>query len=344
MKELAIVILNWNGKDFLVQFLPSLLQHSAGYTIIVADNDSTDDSISFLAENYPTVQLIKNKENGGFARGYNEALVSIKGTYSYYMLINSDVEVTTDWINPLLNTIKKEDLFAVQPKIRSFHSRGQFEYAGAAGGFLDINYYPFCRGRLFSELEDDHGQYDNTREVFWASGACFMVNADQFHQLGGFDADFFAHMEEIDLCWRAKLRGFRIKICPYSTVYHVGGGTLNYGTPTKTYLNFRNSLFMIYKNHHGNVGLKITWRMVLDGIAGLQFLTQLKGRHCWAIIRAHIAFYRNLSTLNKKRAAIQANKQKPNMNGWYKGSILFSYFVKGVKSYRQLNKRLFIRD
>ncbi len=339
MEEIAIVILNWNGRNFLERFLPGVVARSPGARVIVADNASTDDSVSFLKTNFPGVELVQNASNGGFAQGYNEALQQVQA--KYYLLLNSDVEVSENWLEPLHRVISQSGVAAVQPKILAEHKKELFEHAGAAGGFMDKNLYPFCRGRIFDEVERDSGQYDGETEVFWTSGACMLVRADVFHELGGFDADFFAHMEEIDLCWRMKRLGYRLKVVPSSVAYHVGGGTLNYNSPNKVYLNFRNSLYMITKNYPGFLLGKLLYRMVLDGVAGMQFLLKGNFRHFWAVLRAHGTFYRNFSKTLKKRRAFQPGKARYNPAGFYRGSILWAFFFKRIRRFSDLNQRLF---
>lgn len=341
MKKLAIVILNWNGKKWLESFLPVFEKYSEGYSLYIADNASTDDSLQYLLSNHPSVQIIENSTNFGFAGGYNEALKKIEGKYEFYGIVNSDIEVSENWIKPLLKTLENENAFAVQPKILAQTQKSHFEYAGASGGFIDRNYYPFCRGRIFDHREEDNNQYDNEKEVFWASGACFFVNAKQFHSLGGFDADFFAHMEEIDLCWRAKLLGYSIYVNPASKVYHVGGGTLDYENPKKTFLNFRNNLFMIHKNHLRFLFFKIIWRMILDGLAAANFLARGKFKNVAAILKAHFAYYNSIGKLSKKRKVLQQNTKNYNKTGLFRGCIIYQYFLKGNKTFVQLNKRLF---
>lgn len=342
MSTTAIVILNWNGVDFLHQFLPSVTAYSVGYDIIVADNASTDDSIAFLQKNYPTIKIIINSSNGGFAKGYNDALSQLQGQYDYYLLLNSDIEVTNNWLQPLVETLDKNSSIAgVQPKVKSFHRKNYFEHAGAAGGMMDKNYYLFCRGRIFDTVEEDHGQYDYPTEVFWTSGACMLIRSSVFHELKGFDASFFAHMEEIDLCWRAKNQGFSFMIEPSSVVYHVGGGTLNYESPRKTFLNFRNSLYTIHKNHHGWLFGKMFYRLILDGIAGAKYALSFKFKHVGAIIKAHFAYYGQLSVLSKKRKELKSLRNNPTTSGLFRGSILFNYFVKGIKKFDQLDKKRF---
>ncbi len=334
-KKVAVVILNWNGKKYLEQFLPSVLKHNIDYSdIYLADNDSTDDSIKFVETNYPTIKVVKNQTNSGFAQGYNEALKNIKA--DYYILLNSDVRVTDDWINPVITMMDKDlSIGACQPKIRSYNEPDFFEHAGAAGGFIDLYGFPFCRGRIFDTLEKDHGQYDDVKEIFWATGACLFIRAELFHKAGGFDGDFFAHMEEIDLCWRIKNMGYKIMYCPYSVVFHVGGGTLQYLNPKKTYLNFRNNLFLLFKN----LPLKVLFqrlfiRMLLDGAAAIQFLIKGEFKHFNAILKAHRDFYLSINKLLKKRKGI-IKSDKPGQV--FTKSIVFQYFVRRKKHSSDLN-------
>ncbi|UKN02034.1 glycosyltransferase family 2 protein [Paracrocinitomix mangrovi] len=332
--KIAVVILNYNGKDYLDKFLPSVIQNSADAEIWVVDNCSTDDSVSFLQSEYPQIHLVENESNGGFAKGYNDGLKKIEA--DYYVLLNSDVEVTPNWIQPCIELFQQDDkIAALQPKILAEQNRHQFEHAGAAGGFLDKNYFPFCRGRIFDIVEEDKGQFNDTKEVFWATGACLFIKADLFHQMGGFDEDFFAHMEEIDLCWRLKRHGYKIYYCGHSTVYHVGGGTLNYMHPRKTYLNFRNSLYTIYKNHEGSLSILFR-RMVLDGIAASLFLLKFQFKHFWAVFKAHMSLYANLKSLKKKRNALKQSTSTFNAVGLYNKNITFKKFLGGVKYFKDL--------
>lgn len=345
MKKCAIVILNWNGENYLNQFLPAVIEYSENHDIIVIDNASTDDSVQLIKEKFSTVRIVQNDQNGGFAKGYNDGLDEIKGEYKYYLLLNSDIEVTPNWTAPLLKKIASDEtIFSVQPKVLAYHNKNLFEHAGASGGFIDANYYPFCRGRIFDFVEEDQAQYDNEKEVFWTTGACMIVDAQRFHSFGGFDEDFFAHMEEIDLCWRAKLTGMKVMVSPTSTVYHVGGGTLNYQSPRKTYLNFRNNLFMIHKNHKGILFFKICKRLHLDGIAGFKYFISFKFNHLFAITKAHLSYYASLPKLYKKRKQIKKSIANPNLTGIYQGSIIFAYFIKRIKKFSALNKRLFNND
>ncbi len=339
MNQIAIVILNWNGKHFLKDFLPSVIKYSGDARIIVADNASSDDSISLLSNDFPTIEIIQNDQNGGFAKGYNDALRKVDSPY--YLLLNSDVEVSENWLIPLLRSMENPKIAGCQPKVLSHGDKTKFEHAGAAGGYLDHNYYPFCRGRIFNETEKDTQQYDGEAEVFWTSGACMLIRSELFHKAGGFDELFFAHMEEIDLCWRIKKLGYNFKIIPSSEVYHVGGGTLDYLSPKKTYLNFRNSLYMITKNHAGWLFPKLFYRMLLDGIAAMLFLFSGKPRHFWSVFRAHIDFYKHISTMLKKRKELKKIQIDFNATGLYRGSILWAKYFKRIHSFSNLNMRLF---
>lgn len=339
MKSISIVILNWNGKHFLEKFLPSVIAHSDNAEIIVADNASTDDSVSFVQSIYPDVRIIQNRHNAGFAQGYNEALREVKS--EYYLLLNSDIEVTDGWLKPLLQVMEDPSVAGCQPKVLAYNEPNRFEHAGAVGGFLDKNYFPFCRGRIFDQFEKDIGQYDGTTEVFWATGAALLIRSELFHDAGGFDAAFFAHMEEIDLCWRIKKKGYRFLAVPDSVIYHVGGGTLPYLSPKKSYLNFRNSLYMIVKNHEGWLFSKLFYRMILDGIAGIRFLFRGEWRQLGSVFKAHFHFYRHLGTLLKQRKEIRNTSTSFNVSGFYQGSILWARYFKGIRRFSDLNQRLF---
>ncbi len=299
--DLAIVILNWNGKNWLEKFLPSVIEHSKNSFIYVIDNCSTDYSISFLRENFPTIKIIHNKENHGFAGGYNAGLKKID--HEFYCLLNSDVEVTENWLTPIQNIFANDpQIAAVQPKILDFNDRNYFEFAGAGGGFIDNLGYPYCRGRVFEKIEKDFGQYNDEIEIFWASGCCFFIRAKDFWAQNGFDARFFAHQEEIDLCWRLKNSGKKIYYTGKSTVYHVGGGTLNKQSPQKTFLNMRNNLSMILKNTPLMSGIfLIFFRMILDGFAGFYFGYKNGKSHFWAVIKAHFSFYSQIPQTLKLR-------------------------------------------
>jgi hypothetical protein len=307
---------------------------SADAEVIVADNNSDDDSVAWLRENYPELRLIENSSNVGFASGYNQALKQIEA--EYYVLLNSDIEVTENWINPIIDLMDKDkSIAACQPKILSQSEayRDEFEYAGAAGGFIDKYGYPFCRGRLFQQLEKDQGQYDDVCEVFWATGACMFVRADIYHQMGGLDDDFFAHMEEIDLCWRLKNQGYKIMYSSHSSVYHVGGGTLPKKYPKKTYLNFRNNLTLLFKNLPESRLLKVyIARLFLDGVAGFKFLLEGSLMSCFAVTRAHFSFWRTYRKTMSKRKMCE-HKQVSEM---YDGNIALDYFVRRKKLFTDL--------
>ncbi|WP_128546670.1 glycosyltransferase family 2 protein [Larkinella soli] len=338
MDQVAIVILNYNGRSFLSQFLPSVLSCSDGCPVYVADNHSTDDSVALLQAQFPEVRLIRLPVNLGYAGGYNAALKQIRATY--YVLLNSDVEVTPDWIGPLRAFMEAHpEVAACQPKIRAFPAPGYFEYAGAAGGYIDYLGYPFCRGRLFDTIEEDRGQFDDAREVFWATGACMLVRSEVFHRLGGFDPRFFAHMEEIDWCWRVKNAGYQVWYCPDSVVYHVGGGTLPKSNPNKTLLNYRNSLAMLYKNlPTRNVFLNILIRLVLDGFSGMRLLAGGHWRDVLAILKAHYAFYSWLPYLRRQRNALADLRNNRIVHRQiYPRSIVWQYFVKGRKTFDELD-------
>lgn len=324
--KIAVVILNWNGKALLEQFLPSVMSYSQDAAIYVADNASTDDSVAFVEATYPEITIIQNSENGGYVKGYNDALPFVKE--DIYCLLNSDIEVTPNWLVPVLETFKNQPETAIiQPKILDYKSKEKFEYAGAAGGFIDKYGYPYCRGRIFNTIEVDTNQYHN-KTIFWASGACLFIRQSTFKALHGFDKSYFAHMEEIDLCWRAYNKGYLTKYINNSTVYHVGGATLDASSPKKTYLNFRNSLFTLTKNAKGNITLLILARLILDGIAAFKFLIEFKPNHLLAILKAHLSFYRHLPELLKKRKAIL---QKA---GYYQTkSIVYDYFILKNKTF-----------
>ena len=331
--KLAIVILNWNGEALLREYLPSVLEHSRGFEIYVADNASTDGSIQLLETEFPEVKVIRNETNGGFAKGYNDALQYVDA--EIYCLLNSDVKVTAHWLDPVLTHFDKNpDVAIVQPKILDLRRPEYFEYAGAAGGFIDKLGYPFCRGRIFQSLEKDHGQYNDIIEVFWATGACLFIRKEVFDVLGGFDEDYFAHQEEVDLCWRAKNKGYKVNYVGHSHVYHLGGSTLANMNPKKTYLNFRNSLFSITKNLPRKKAFTIILaRLLLDGIAAARFILQLKFNHCFAIIRAHLSYYRQFGKMYAKR-----EKNDFLTNYYTTKSIVWSHFVHQVKNYNKLVK------
>lgn len=335
----AIVILNYNGQKHLQQYLPGVLQWSNGCPIYVIDNCSTDQSVEILEKDFPSVKRIINDKNHGFAGGYNAGLKQIKA--DVFVLLNSDVEVAENWMDAPLQLLETNaQAAACQPKIKAFLKPGYFEHAGASGGFIDRYGFPFCRGRIFDQAEEDKGQYNDSKEVFWATGACMFIKADLFFKAGGFDEDFFAHMEEIDLCWRLKRLGYTIHVTPASTVYHLGGGTLNYQSPFKTRLNFRNNLYMLQKNLHNHIFVTLFWRLSLDGIAGMIFLLSGKPKHTWAVLVAHYEFYMSLGKNRRKRKAFNAAHQPHPvypLKGWYRKSIVADYFLRKKKKFSDLN-------
>lgn len=325
--SVAIVILNWNGKHHLRQFLPSVLSTDyPNYKLVVADNGSTDDSVEFVATTYPQIEIIKLVQNFGFAKGYNESLKKI--TADYYVLLNSDVETTPAWLTPMIQLLEKDrNNVACQPKILMYKNKSLFEYAGAAGGWLDAYGYPFARGRVFDICEEDKGQYNETSEVFWASGAALVIRSDVYHTMQGFDEYFFAHQEEIDLCWRMQLSGYKIFCCPQSVVYHIGGGTLPRGNSMKTYLNFRNNRIMLAKNlPRSEKWWKIPFRMLLDTISAIKGLLTGDGGYFVAIFRAHFAFARWL--IMEKHSKKLKRKKLDQLKGLYKGNIAWQHFGK----------------
>ena len=338
MKKTAVVILNYNGAEFLRKFLPGVILNSIeDADIWVADNCSSDNSVELLKNEFPEVHLIVNEKNTGYAGGYNQALKQIN--YKYYILLNSDIEITDSWIKPLEELMESDNkIAACQPLIRSFHEKQKFEYAGAAGGYIDKYGYPFCRGRIFQSLEIDENQYANEVEVFWASGACMMIRSDVFHEHNGFDEDFFAHMEEIDLCWRIKNNGYKIMFTPKSKVFHVGGGTLPKSSARKTYLNFRNNFSLLYKNLPSD---KLLWvfivRLFLDGIAGLKFLLQGGFSDTIAVIRAHFYFYKNIAVLKEKRKTLNHIQ----VSGIYKRNIVFQHYILKNNKFSNLDEKDF---
>ena len=330
----AVVVLNWNGKAWLEKFLPNLVNNSVEATVFVADNASTDDSVDYVKINFPTVKMIEHASNGGYAKGYNDALKQINA--EYFVLINSDIEVTAGWLSPIIALMDNDkQIAACQPKMLDYNNKNKFEYAGASGGFIDNLGYPFCRGRIFDDLEEDKGQYNDATEVFWATGACLFVRAEYFNAIGGLDEDFFAHQEEIDLCWRLKNMDYKIMVEPKSVVYHVGGGTLDTGSPLKTHLNFRNNLKMLFKNLAlPSLFFIIPIRLVLDGVAALTFLTKEKGiGHLFAVMKAHFAFYFEIPKLITKRRKIS---QKSSFIGKTNYSILIKNKGKGIKNFSDL--------
>ena len=337
--KLSIVILNWNGSHHLMRFLPRLIRYS-NYDwaeIIVADNHSDDDSCSLLKNNFPEIKILQLSQNYGFAEGYNQAL---KHDFSeYILLLNSDVEVSENWLEPLIGMMDSDPLIgACQPKILSLSQPEKFEYAGASGGFIDKLGYPFCRGRIINAQEHDLGQYNAPVSVFWTSGASMMIRGKIWHELGGFDADFWAHMEEIDLCWRMKNQGYKVVINPESKVFHLGGGTLAYGSPQKIYLNFRNNLFLLFKNlPTGELFKTLFLRMILDGVAAIQFLVTGQFKAFAGVLNAHLDFYISLRKLRRKRAGLLEKTLKTNHPEIYQGSIIFDFFIAKKRKFSSLS-------
>lgn len=338
MTEVAVVILNYNGRNFLKQFLPSVIQFSGLAKIIVADNASSDDSIQLLESEFPQVEVFKMDRNRGYCGGYNFALKNIDA--EYFILLNSDVEVTPNWIEPVISVLKSDtSIAAAQPKVLSFHEKNKFEYAGAAGGFIDSLGYPFCRGRIFSHLEEDQGQYDDCRQVFWATGACLFIKAEIFKKSGGFDEDFFAHMEEIDLCWRLNRAGYKIYYQGKSKVYHVGGGTLSSTNPRKTLLNFRNGLSLLIKHLAKSELLwKLPVRLILDWFAAGLFLFSGKSADAGAVIKAHWNLFNNVLIELAKRKRLTTEYEEFRVQGIYPGLLPFQYFILKKKTYQDLSK------
>ena len=337
--KLSIVILNWNGSHHLKRFLPALIRFS-NYDwaeIVVADNHSDDDSCHCIETNFPEVKLLQLNRNYGFAEGYNQAL---KNNFAeYLLLLNSDVEVTENWLEPLIKTMDDDPLVgSCQPKILSLNQPDKFEYAGAAGGFIDHYGYPFCRGRIINYQEQDFGQYNKSLSVFWTSGAAMIVRGKLWHESVGFDADFWAHMEEIDLCWRMKNQGFKVVVNPESKVFHLGGGTLAYGNPHKIYLNFRNNLFLLYKNlPKGGLNKTLFIRMLLDGIAAFQFLVTGQFIAFSKVLGAHRDFYKSLKKLRRKREELLTKTTTSNHVEIYKGSIIYDFFIAKKRKFSLLN-------
>ncbi|NIJ55916.1 glycosyltransferase family 2 protein [Dyadobacter arcticus] len=328
--SVAIVILNYNGRHYLEKFLPNVVRYSDNHDIWIADNASTDQSLNWITEHYPTLNIIQILENKGYAGGYNAALKQIQA--DYYILLNSDIEVTDNWIEPVIAFMDSDQAIAAcQPKILAYDLPTHFEYAGAAGGYMDYLGYPFCRGRIFDTREEDIGQYDDVKDVFWATGACLFVRASAFHEAAGFDETFFAHMEEIDLCWRLLNLKHRITYCGRSVVYHVGGGTLHKSNPRKTFLNYRNNLVMLFKNlPKGRRWKTVLIRLILDALSSVRFMATGAWPDVVAIARAHFAFYRMIPTLVKQTP--RTTYKAP----LYYRSVVWEYFVLGKHRFDQL--------
>ncbi|HBC78143.1 MAG TPA: glycosyl transferase family 2 [Bacteroidales bacterium] len=335
----AVVILNWNGLALLQEFLATVVRFSAGpgKAVFMVDNGSTDTSAEWVSKNLSDVAIIRLESNHGFAGGYNRALNQIAA--EYYVLLNSDAEVTDGWLEPLINYMDENpDVASCQPKIRSFNDRDHFEYAGAAGGYIDKYGYTFCRGRIFDNVEKDRGQYDNITDIFWSSGACMVVRSTAWKHCGGFDDDFFAHMEEVDLCWRFHLAGYRVSCVPGSVIYHTGGGSLPYDTKPKVYLNFRNNLFLLYKNLPDNKLHKILFiRKLLDGAAALVFIFKGRAGNAGAILKAHLDYYKNIKKLKVKREVVKNLTINKTMRNLVNKSIVFRFYIKGEKTFSTIN-------
>jgi len=332
--KVAVVILNWNGQKLLSEFLPNIIDCSKDDAeIYVIDNASSDNSVSFITSNFPEVKVVINKINGGFAKGYNDGLKQIKAPI--FALINSDVEVTKNWLEPVIKQFEKEKNVAIiQPKILSYKDKNLFEYAGAAGGFVDFFGYPYCRGRIFMNLEEDTSQYNDIKNIFWASGACLFIRSSVFNQLNGFDEDYFAHQEEIDLCWRAQNEDHIIQYVGESTVYHIGAATLREENPTKTFLNFRNSLYTITKNVPKRfLPIVIFTRLILDGVAGIKFLFELRPIHTWALIKAHGSFYYHLVKMLRKRKFSQHKRH----HYYDTFSVVWAHFILRKITFKKLH-------
>jgi GT2 family glycosyltransferase len=338
LPSVAVVILNWNGKSFLEKFLPSVCRSTYGnLELYVADNASTDDSVAFTREHFPQVKIIQNQSNSGFAGGYNEALQHVQA--DIYVLLNQDVEVEPGWIEPVIAQMEQQpDIVACQPKLRAYADREEFEYAGAAGGWMDILGYTFCRGRILYTTEKDSGQYDDVQDVFWATGAALFIRSSSFHEVGGFDASFFAHMEEVDLCWRLQRAGYRISYCPGSTVYHVGGGSLPQGNPRKLYLNFRNNLMMLWKNlHPADRWIILTQRVFLDLLAAVKSLVAGKPRDMAAIFRAYRDYIRWKRQYDPSEDKLP-RKKLLQMEGVFHGIMIWRYYFLGRKKFSDLER------
>lgn len=334
LPSVAVVILNWNGKNFLQQFLPSVLASTyKNIRVVVADNASTDDSIAYVKETFPSVEILTSSVNYGFAKGYNFFLQQVQA--DYYVLLNSDVEVTPGWIEPIIQLMETDEkIAACQPKLLAWNQKDEFEYAGASGGWIDALGYPFSRGRVFDVLEKDHGQYNDAAPVFWASGASFFIKAAAFHEMNGFDEYFFAHQEEIDLCWRLQRSGYKIYVCPQSEVYHVGGGTLPAGSTRKVFLNFRNNLVMITKNMSAAELLwKLPVRIGLDIVSAFKELLSGKPGYWLAVAKAHLAFCGWVFSANRKRGG-----EYPSIKNMYKGSVVWQYFVRKKQFFSEIVK------
>ena len=338
MIKTSVVILNWNGAKLLNQFLPTVLMHTQteDCEVVVSDNNSSDNSVEMMQQYFPEVKLILLDKNYGFAEGYNRALQQINS--KYVVLLNSDVETSPNWLHPMIEHLERfPETAAVQPKILSYADKSKFEYAGAAGGYIDRYGYPYCRGRILHELEEDRGQYDKPVQVFWASGACLCMRRADYMEVGGLDNDFFAHMEEIDLCWRLLARGKKVMCLPQSTVYHVGGASLDSESPRKVHLNFRNNLLMIYKNAPLMKLIEVLLvRMVLDAAAAAHFLVQGRWKHAQAVANAYSDFIEMRPAFKYKRKKNLNLTIQSNIPQQYKGSLLFEFYFRKKRKYSEL--------
>ena len=338
--KVAIVILNWNGRNYLEKFLPSVLATTySNFEIIIAENNSDDDSLTFLEETYPFLRIIRLQENYGFAKGYNEALKQVEA--DYYVILNSDVEVTPGWLQPMVSLLEADKMIAAcQPKLLSYREKDFFEYSGAAGGWIDKYGYPFAKGRVFDICEKDEGQYDDCSLIFWVSGAAMFIRSSAFHEVKGFDEYFFAHQEEIDLCWRIQSQGYKLSSCPTSEIYHVGGGTLPRGNTRKTYLNFRNNQIMLAKNlPWSEKWWKIPFRIFLDALSAMKGLLKGDFGYFFAILRAHFGFAKWI--FFKQHESVFTERKNKQLHGVYRHNLVWAYFVKKKISFSQLIKNGF---
>lgn len=335
MSKASVAILNYNGAQYLETFLPTFIKFTQNHEIVIIDNASTDESVSWLKENYPEIRCIVLETNLGFAGGYNQGLKEIES--EYFAIVNSDIEVSENWLDIMVRFLdENQDYVACQPKIKSYHNKEYFEYAGACGGFIDGFGYPYCRGRIFEDIEKDEGQYDDIIDIFWASGACMLIRAKDFFDIGGFDKDFFAHMEEIDMCWRLSSTGKKIACIPDSVVYHVGGGTLAKSNPMKTYLNFRNGLSLLLKNLAWYDLWKIYFRMTFDLLAGVKFWIDNDHRHFIAVLHAHVSFIKRIFLNTGKRIQIKTRPVKKELI--HSQLLIADYFIRGRRTFKELRK------
>ncbi len=340
MTKVAVVILNWNGEDLLKEFLPSVVENSKypGVEVVVADNASTDRSLDILKLDFPSVKVIVLDQNYGFTGGYNRALKQVDA--EYVVLLNSDVATAAGWIEPLIKELDENPKTAVcVPKIKSYRNKDYFEYAGAAGGYIDKYGFVFCKGRIFDDIEKDLGQYDQSADVFWGSGAAMMIRKELYFELGGLDEDFFAHMEEIDLCWRLKNRGWNIRYIANSEVFHLGGATLDYENPRKVFLNFRNNLFLLVKNlPHRKFVVKLLQRMLLDGVAGLKFIMSGELQNFISVLKAHFSFYSKFALMYRKRKENLKYVTVSSHKEMYPHSVVAQFFIHRKTNFSQLSE------